>query len=419
MQHSKKIMAFALAGVMLSGNIYAGSSQLEQQKQQKQQQQVQYQKQMNDQQSKIKNTQSQVDQVQMQMNALDAKISSTSNKIENLQDKIDGLNGEILKTQQQLEEAKENLAKNQQRFQERVRVMYMNGNVEYLEILLNSKSIEELLRNNKIISSIAKADADLIEYIKIQIDTIHEAEDKLKTDRAALQESQSELVAEREQYQSASNAKAKYMASLEANIDAYRQEYEKAESQWASLGQQIVQLTKDINVEKQKEAEARRQAELARQRALQKRQGSYLPGEGLKNISSGPRVGKSLAWPVPGHYSISSPYGWRIHPILNIRKFHTGVDIPAPQGTPVVAADDGVVIMAQYMGGYGNVVMISHGGGIVTVYAHNSSVRCHVGQTVRRGDVISYIGTTGMSTGPHLHFEVRIDGSTVDPQGYI
>lgn len=413
MQYSKKIAVFVLAGTLVSGNIYAGSAQLEQQKQQKKEEQTQYQQQMQNQKTKIQQTQGQVDAVQAQINTLDGKISQTSSKIETLQGKIETLNEEIAKTQQQLEEAKANLASNQQRFQERMRVMYMNGNVEYLEIILNSKSVEDLLRNNKIISSIAKSDAELIQYIKTQIDTIKNAEQKLQQDRGELQESQNQLFAERQEYESAASAKAQYMASLASDIVAYQKEYDKAQAQWASLGDEIVKLTKDINVAKQKEEEARRKAELARQQAQQNR---YSKGT---SVSSAPRAGKSLNWPVPGHNSISSPYGWRTHPILKVQKFHTGVDIPAPQGTPVVAADSGVVIMAQYMGGYGNVVMVSHGGGMVTVYAHNSSMCCRVGQTVSRGEVISYVGSTGMSTGPHLHFEVRINGATVDPQGYI
>ncbi len=135
-------------------------------------------------------------------------------------------------------------------------------------------------------------------------------------------------------------------------------------------------------------------------------------------VSSGPRNGQSYTWPLPGHYSISSPFGYRMHPILGYSKFHSGVDIPAPSGTPIVAAKSGTVIMSQLMSGYGNVVMVDHGD-TVTVYAHCSALNVGVGESVKAGDVIAFVGSTGLSTGAHLHFEVRVNGSPVNPLGYV
>ena len=138
---------------------------------------------------------------------------------------------------------------------------------------------------------------------------------------------------------------------------------------------------------------------------------SVVNGEG-QVISSG-------SWPVPGHSRISSPYGYRIHPIFNTKKMHTGIDIPAPTGTPAVAIDSGKVIFSGTKGGYGNTVMIQHDDGKVTLYGHNSKLAVSVGQRVEKGQVVSKIGSTGNSTGPHLHFEVRINGKHVNPVPYI
>ena len=133
----------------------------------------------------------------------------------------------------------------------------------------------------------------------------------------------------------------------------------------------------------------------------------------------GPYSGGTMGWPVPGHTRISSPYGYRIHPVFKTRKLHTGIDIPAPSGTTVAAASDGTVIYSGTLGGYGKTIMIDHGGGVVTLYGHNSSLTVSEGTTVKRGNTIAKVGSTGISTGPHCHFEVRKNGGYVDPMPYL
>ena len=130
-------------------------------------------------------------------------------------------------------------------------------------------------------------------------------------------------------------------------------------------------------------------------------------------------AGGEMAWPAPGYYTITSPFGYRVHPILGVTRFHSGVDIGVPTGGKVIAANDGIVIKTTYTSSYGNMVMIDHGGGIVTLYAHGSKIIATLGQEVKRGDVIMEAGSTGWSTGPHLHFEVRLDGEYQQPLDYI
>lgn len=140
----------------------------------------------------------------------------------------------------------------------------------------------------------------------------------------------------------------------------------------------------------------------------------------LKNYKGDQKFrGNKLAWPVPQHYGVVSKFGMRIHPILNRAKMHTGIDVQAPFGIPVVAAEDGRVIVAEWYGSYGRTVMIEHGDGIVTLYAHNDYLRVSKGDLVKRGEVISESGSTGMSTGPHVHFEVRKYGKPVDPEKWF
>ena len=130
-------------------------------------------------------------------------------------------------------------------------------------------------------------------------------------------------------------------------------------------------------------------------------------------------IGGVLAWPVPGYTKITSNYGMRVHPITKVYKLHTGVDISAPMGANFVAANDGIVIKAGYNTAYGKMVIIDHGGGISTLYAHGSDILVQVGQTVKRNDPILKVGSTGYSTGPHAHFEVRINGVVTNPIEYI
>ena len=130
-------------------------------------------------------------------------------------------------------------------------------------------------------------------------------------------------------------------------------------------------------------------------------------------------IGGELAWPVPGYTRITSKYAMRVHPITGQYKLHTGVDIGAPEGANFIAANDGIVTKAEYNTAYGKMVIIDHGGGISTLYAHGSEILVEVGQNVKRGETVLKVGSTGYSTGPHAHFEVRINGITTDPLPYI
>lgn len=405
MYSKKKFLALCLATLMAvpTGALAKSSKSLTIEKNKKKQEQMQMKNKINKEKSNISNTENEKKSVSTDIENLDAKIQVTSAKISTLESEIVRLNKDIAENQEKLQEAQVNLSENTDALRMRLREMYKRGNVNYLEVILNSKDIEELLRNNEIISSIARADRELIEFIQEQIDTIKETEERLQIDKAKVSASKAAVVNERQSYQAAVDAKNNYMKVLESNLELYKAEFEKAQANWDSLDAEIVRLQKQISEQKKAEEAAARRATRVYSNIT---------------VSSGPRNGQSYTWPLPGHYSISSPFGYRVHPILGYSKFHSGVDIPAPSGTPIVAAKSGTVIMSQLMSGYGNVVMVDHGD-TVTVYAHCSALNVGVGESVKAGDVIAFVGSTGLSTGAHLHFEVRVNGSPVNPLGYV
>lgn len=405
MYSKKKFLALCLAGLMAvpTGALAKSSKSLTIEKNKKKQEQMQIKNKINKEKSNISNTENEKKSVSTDIENLDAKIQVTSAKISTLESEIVRLNKDIAENQEKLQEAQVNLSENTDALRMRLREMYKRGNVNYLEVILNSRDIEELLRNNEIISSIARADRELIEFIQEQIDTIKETEERLQIDKAKVSASKAAVENERQSYQAAVDAKNNYMKVLESNLDLYKAEFEKAQANWDSLDAEIVRLQKQISEQKKAEEAAARRATRVHSNI---------------SVSSGPRNGQSYTWPLPGHYSISSPFGYRMHPILGYSKFHSGVDIPAPSGTPIVAAKSGTVIMSQLMSGYGNVVMVDHGD-TVTVYAHCSALNVGVGESVKAGDVIAFVGSTGLSTGAHLHFEVRVNGSPVNPLGYV
>ncbi|MDU1582879.1 MAG: peptidoglycan DD-metalloendopeptidase family protein [Peptoniphilus harei] len=407
MYSKKKILAICLAALMAvpSGAIAKSSKSLTIEKNKKKQEQREVKNKIKKQKSNISNTESEKKVVNDEIVNLDERIQVTSAKISTLEGEISSLNKDIKENQDKLEEAQVNLEENTEALRMRLREMYKRGNVNFLEVILNSKDIEELLRNNEIISSIAKADRELIEFIGEQIETIKESEQRLQIDKAKLSANKAAVINERQTYQAAIDAKNNYMKDLESNLELYKAEFEKAQANWDSLDAEIVRLQKQISEQKKAEEAAARARKATRVHSN-------------ISVSSAPRNGQSYTWPVPGHYSISSPFGYRIHPILGYSKFHSGVDIPAPSGTPIVAAKSGTVIMSKLMSGYGNVVMVDHGD-TVTVYAHCSALNVGVGESVKAGDVIAFVGSTGLSTGAHLHFEVRVNGSPVNPLGYV
>ena len=338
-------------------------------------QQEQIQNQIEATKKEIQNMQSQTKDIDNQIKELDLKVANAALELESVEKEIETINKNIDITEEELAVAKNNIDEKIDTFNSRLRVMYKNGNTGYLEVLLSAGNIKDFLSRQEMIQSIAEYDKELIKYMKEQRDIIEEKKVQLEGQRASLEVTRSKVESRKRDLEQASRAKEQLMGKLKQDIRSFEAEYDKLNDFAKEIESKIVKLQRN----------------------------------------SGPYSGGKMDWPVPGHSRISSPYGYRIHPIFKVKKLHTGIDIPAPTGTPITAAAAGTVIYSDWLGGYGKVIMLDHGGGIVTLYAHNSALIVSEGQTVARGATVAKAGSTGNSTGPHLHFEVRKNGSYVDP----
>ncbi len=334
---------------------------------------------MKQKQSEIKAIKEESQNVSKEIAELDEKMKKATVELIEAENEIKRIEANIEKTKEELKQAEINLEEKQEVFNSRLRVMYKTGNVGYLEILLSSADVKDFLTRKDMIKSIADQDVELIEYMREQRQAIETTKIELEGQRKQVEVSKTKLESRRRDLEKVTRAKEDLMSKLSEDQKAAEIEHDK-----------LNQYAKDI------ESDIRKLV-----------------------TNTGPYSGGEMAWPVPGRNNISSPYGYRIHPIFKTKKLHTGIDIPAPTGTNIVAAADGTVIQAGTMGGYGQTVMVDHGGGIVTLYAHNSSITVSKGTSVKRGSTIARAGSTGYSTGPHLHFEVRKNGAYVDPLPWV
>ncbi|MDR0570824.1 MAG: peptidoglycan DD-metalloendopeptidase family protein [Clostridiales Family XIII bacterium] len=334
---------------------------------------------------KISKTKAEIKVTKQKETELGNRIAELNKNIKQKEDEIKRLETEIARTRESIQVVEGELAAaladietQNEDLDARLRAMYMNGEMGVLDIILTSADISEFMATLDIVKKIHESDVKLLESMEDKYTVIDAKRGELKSLEMDLESKEAAQKTQRSAIQADKDAVAK--AKLET------EEY-------------LKKLSKQLDEET---AEANR-----------------ISDEIRKKQSAAQYVGGEMSWPVPGYYTISSPFGNRLHPLLKVKKMHTGIDIPAPAGTKVLAANSGTVIMAGWNNSYGNVVMIDHGGKKVTLYAHNSSLAVKEGQKVTKGDVIAYVGTTGSSTGNHCHFEVRENGDYKNPMNYL
>lgn len=323
---------------------------------------------------------------------LDGQLMHVQYTLDELDIKIAEKKIEVEQIQLQLENAQADVENQYVAMKERIKFMYEKGDSSYLSMLFNSASLTDMLSKAEYIEKISKYDRDMLVRYEETQEAVAMLKEQLETEQLNLNQALQDATDKEEEMSNLIDQKQKQIENYETDISNKEQAIKEYEAEIAAQNATIAALEQKIF---QMEQET-------------------LSGNSIPSYSGG-----TFCWPAPSYTRISDEYGNRIHPTLGVPQFHNGLDMAAPGGSPILAAEGGVVVAAAYNSTMGNYIMISHGSGLVTIYMHASALYVSSGQTVTRGQQIGAVGTTGRSTGNHLHFSVRLNGSYVNPWNYL
>lgn len=316
------------------------------------------------------------------------EITKIEEKIYEYEDKLEGITTNLEKIQMETKTTEEKLTNIEESYimqknllEKRLVTLYEEGETSYLDVLLNSKNIVDFISKYYLIGQIAEYDTELLENIKKEKEEIETLENILTERQENLKEIKTEEEKSLVALENAKLVKNSYMSELTKEELALQEKLDIYKTEVTKLDLQILSLTIGENVDSE-----------------------YIGGE--------------FAWPTPGYTTITSPFGMRLHPILKVYRLHNGMDIGAPYGASIVAVNSGVVTTASNLSAYGETVIIDHGGGICSLYAHGSEILVEVGDIVEKGDLIMKVGSSGLSTGAHLHLGISVNGTYVDPYAF-
>lgn len=338
---------------------------------------------------------------------IDKQITITEAEIQNTNAQIQQYSLLIAEKQSELEDALARQAEMNETYKARIRAMEENGTISYWSVLFKATSFSDLLSRIDSIHEVAEADQRMLDELDAIAQEIEADRQSLEDEMAAQEEAKAALAEQEATLQAQRSEADAYLIELAAAYDNLTDEYLANEAEEEALRKEIM--------EAQAAYEAALSAEEA-ERLAQQNQNNVAGSGSTSNVT--PSTSGFIS-PLPGGAYVTCAYGWRIHPIWGDKRFHSGVDLGASQGTPIYAIAAGTVTTATYGDANGYYVSISHGNGYGSVYCHMTNYIVSVGDSVSQGQVIGYVGSTGWSTGPHLHFEIHVNGSTVNPMDYI
>lgn len=337
---------------------------------------------------KIKEAGQNLEEIEVELTKNIEEINKLEEEIYTYENEINEISGNLNKIEIQIREYEATLEKIEKRYQyqkglleKRLVYAYKSGKTRYLDVLLSSEDIMDFISKYYFITEMIRYDDNLLKSINNQKNKIIELKNQLQINQENLKiykDEQKRIIISLENAKVIKNSYINKLTEEELKIkeqlDIYQEELDLIEFEILLVA---------------------------------------MEGAGTDY------VGGTFAWPAPGYYTITSKYGMRFHPVIKVYTKHSGTDIGTPLGSSIIAANDGIVTKSTYSYSYGNMIMIDHGGGVTTLYAHGSERLVQVGDTVKKGDIIMKAGSTGWSTGPHLHFEIRINGTPIDPYNYI
>lgn len=331
--------------------------------------------------NKLQLVQDDISENMQQLQELDNQVMQSEQELNMINEQVDELNSKISENEEKLEKTQYEYDSIQESLNERLIQMYETPRLQSIQILLEAKNISEFLGAYYAMKELAEYDKNLLETVEKQKDEIEETKQILQEAKEKIVQNKQVQQKKMQILENAKTMRTYYISKLTTEEQQLQAQVDEFNSQLAKIEAEIKFLA-------------------------------------LNSISED-YIGGQMTWPIPGYSRITSPYGTRTHPISGTVHLHSGTDVSAPMGANFVAAANGVVVKAGYHYSYGNMVIIDHGGGVQTLYAHGSEIVAQLGQEVHTGDVVLKVGSTGNSTGPHAHFEIRINGQTIDPMKYL
>ena len=331
-------------------------------------------------QKKKNEIESRIEGLSEEKRAVDEAADEATKAYKDVKKELDATEARIDENEDKLKVLNKDFAVKRDQLAKRVRDIYINGQINYLDVLFGAKDFQDFFTRMDLLKRVIQQDYDLVQVVFAEKTAIETSQKELEKDKAA---------------------KEKLVASAADR----KKEAEKK------------QAAKQAIIDKMETDRATQERIINENLAASKEVEQMIRNSRYQPASPALSGGGALNWPLGG--PITSPFGWRVHPITGASRFHSGIDIGGDYGDTIHAAGAGIVSYAGWISGYGYAVIIDHGGGISTLYGHNQALLVSEGQSVSQGQAIAECGSTGNSTGPHCHFEVRVDGEPVDPMGYL